>query len=685
MSVQKIVSALRAHPEYSRAVVGVLETPARDAAYRNPFPPLPEPIRSYLERESIELYTHQAEVLERARKKQNVVLTTATASGKSLAFTLPVLEQLYQNPGATALYLYPMKALAYDQLSFLRKLERETGIAYNPAVYDGDTPQLHRKQIRQESRIVLTNPHALHRYLSWHKLWQRFFRGLQYVIIDEGHWYRGLYGSHVAFVFRRLLRVLEHYGATPQIILASATMADPAKHGRNLTGKDFSVVDGDGSARSKKIYVLWDAVAAGKSEHLQAAELFAACVGSGLQAICFAPSRKLAVLTARWAGQKVAGVASYRAGYLPEERRELESRLRSGEIRGVACTNALELGVNIGELDAAIISGWPGTVASFRQQAGRVGRSGQESLVVQIFFSNPLDGYLLRNPELIFRASSEQAVVALDHFEILKAHIRCAAEELPLTAGDEKYFGPRYKDAVRTLIKEKSIVLDSQGWQPGRETCVIKRYVSAGKNVASRVSLSAFDEGAMRLLHDGRLLETLSLSRACRDAHPGAVYLHRGEPYEVREFDPGRGIVTVERSSGELYTQAQVHTAIYPRQTLQTREFPGVVLNVGRVVVSQKTRGYLVKKYDEVIGRHILEGMPSVNLDTVAAWLQLQRIPLIADLEGGLHAAEHTLIAVAPLVAMCDRWDIGGVSLPRDRDGMPAIYVYDDFPGHQLR
>ncbi|MBE0466852.1 MAG: DEAD/DEAH box helicase [Candidatus Desulforudis sp.] len=681
MPVRTIVSALRTHPEYSKAVAAVLKTPARKPVYKNPNPPLPEPVRLFLDQSGMRPYVHQTQVLEKTRQGQNVVLVTATASGKSLAFTLPVLERLCQDPAATALYLYPMKALAYDQLTFLENLERETAIVFKPAVYDGDTPRSRRSQIRRDSRLILTNPHALHHYLSWHKLWRRFFQNLRFIVVDEAHWYRGVFGAHIAYVLRRLLRILNYYGSHPRIVLASATMADPAEHGRNLTGRNFSVVDTDGSARSTKTYILWDAAAVDKPEQLQAADLFAACVRSGLQTICFAPSRKLAELTAKWAGQKVRGIASYRAGYLPDERRELERQLKDGEIRGVASTNALELGVDIGGLDAAIVSGWPGTVASFRQRVGRAGRAGQDALAVQVFFSNPLDGYLLKNPELIFRAPSEQAVIALDNPEILKAHLKCAAEELPLTAQDERHFGPHYVNTVRALIKEKGVILDTHGWRPGQETHIAKRYVCVGKNVSFRVSLSAFEGAEMRLLYGGKPLETLSFSKACREAHPGAVFLHRGDPYEVKEFHPDRGTVTVERASGELHTQAQVHTAIHPKHVLKTKKLPGIILNVGKAAVSQKTRGYLVKKYDEVVGRRELDNMPSASLNTVAVWFQLQKIPLVGDLEGGLHAAEHALIAVAPLVAMCDRWDVGGVSMARDHDGMPAVYVYDGFPG----
>jgi len=683
LSIQQLLDALSQDAELSRAVARIIEVPAREARYNDPASPLPGSIRSYLDRKGIRLYTHQAEVLERARRGENIVLTTATASGKSLAFALPVLEEITRDPGAAALFLYPMKALAYDQLTFFQELEKETGIAFHPAVYDGDTPQERRREIREESGLILTNPHALHRYLSWHKLWRRFFRNLKYVIVDEAHWYRGLFGAHVAWVLRRLRRILAHYGSHPQFILASATMASPAEHAAALTGLDFSVVDDDGSASGKKTFVFWDASALNWSEHLQAAALLALCVREGLQTILFAPSRKMAELYAAWAGQKVNGVAAYRAGYLPEARRDIERKLKSGDLSGVAATNALELGVDIGGLDAAVLAGWPGTVASFRQQVGRAGRARQESLAVQVFFSNPLDGYFLRHPEQVFRTSSEQAVVALENKEILKAHLKCAAEELPLVASDGKYFGPGYINAVKDLIREGGITLAPGAPSLHGEKLSSKRYVYVGAGASSKVSLSAFDHASLKLVNrsTGEILEILGLREACRDAHPGAIYLHGGDSYRVVEFRHGEGLILAEPAPAGFYTQALVQTDVKLDSVLKQKTIEGARIILAEARVSQITRGYLVKKYDQVISKNTLSGMPPVKLSTVAICFRFDRLPSLADPEGGLHAAEHVLIAAAPLLSMCDRWDIGGLAALRDRSGLPSVYVYDSFPG----
>ncbi|NLC51773.1 MAG: DEAD/DEAH box helicase, partial [Firmicutes bacterium] len=391
----------------------------------------------------------------------------------------------------------PMKALAYDQLKEFKSLEKGTGIAFSPAVYDGDTPKSKRRGIRNKSRVILTNPHALHLYLSWHKLWQRFFSNLKFVVIDEAHWYRGIFGSNVAYLLRRLQRILDYYqNPEPQFILASATMADPVEHAQKLTGREFSLVARDGSAKGKKTYFFWDTTKnLDKSQHLQTAELFAACVENNLQTLCFTVSRKMSELTARWAQEKVKDVASYRAGYLAEERRELEEKFKKGEIRGLSSTNALELGINIGGLDAVVIGGYPGTVSSFHQQAGRAGRTGQESLVVQVLYENPLDSYMLTNPNYLFQEPTEQAVISLDNEHFLKSHLLCAAEELPLTAADSRWFGPRCSAIAEELRKEKKLVLKKKAskTKQAKETIYIKEYHCVDKGACFQVGLSSFE------------------------------------------------------------------------------------------------------------------------------------------------------------------------------------------------
>lgn len=681
--VKEFLTAVRYQPWYRGQIYAVFEEPGQEAVYAFPEPPLLRPIADYLAAKGIRLYRHQVEVREKIRQGKNVVLTTPTASGKSLAFTLPVLETLSSDRAATALYLYPMKALAYDQLKVLRSLEDGTGIRLYSAVYDGDTPKEQRAATRRRSRLILSNPHAFHQYLSWHKLWEQFLRNLRFVIIDEAHWYRGVYGSNVAFFIRRLRRVLDHYGSDPQFILASATMADPLEHARKLVGKDFVLVSADGSSRGKKTYVLWDAGAhPSRSEHRQAADLFAFCVSQGFQTLCFTASRKMAELTARWAGAEVEGIAAYRAGYLPEERRRLERDLKECRLKGIAATNALELGVDIGGLDAVVIAGWPGTVASFRQQSGRAGRSGQESLVIQVFFNSPLDGYLLRNHRFIFDAPSEQAVISLDNEHILKNHLKCAAEELPLTPGDEKWFGPAYAGALRAVVGEGNLTPVRTAASSGQRGNNAVIYVRPRGSAAQEVKLSPFDEGEFRVVCHGEILEVIDRRRALLEAHPGAIFLHQAEPYRVKELDLTRGIVLVEPAPGDLYTTTLSETEVVVKEVLGCRHLGRVELAWGKVAVSEKVYAYLVKRFDRVVAKEDVRGIPPIEFETIAVWCRIVVPPsLSGSLAGGLHAAEHALIAVTPLMAMCDRWDIGGHSTAHGPGGKPSIFIYDGFPG----
>lgn len=682
--IKSFLSILANQKWYKGQIISVYEVPPQKARFASLTPPLPRKIESYLTAKDIQLYSHQAEVIRKVREGKNVVLTTATASGKSLAFILPVLEKFCYDKNATALFLYPMKALSYDQLKSLYDMEREMGLALNVAVYDGDTPKKERGRIRGQSRLILSNPHAFHQYLGWHRLWERFFRNLKFIVIDEAHWYRGIYGSNVALLIRRLRRILRYYGSDPQFILASATMADPIEHANKLVGKQFELVDDDGSAHGKKTYVLWDTGAnPSRSEHQQATDLFAHCVASGMQTLCFTVSRKMAELTALWAGEKVPGIAPYRAGYLPEERRALEKDLKEGRLRGIASTNALELGVDIGGLDAVVISGWPGMVASFRQQSGRAGRSGQDALVIQIFFNGPLESFLLKNPSYIFANPSEQAIITLDNDYILKNHLQCAAEELPLEKKDEEWFGAGYIEAVKALIKEGSIhlVTDYIGIRQ-KAFRRSKKYAYNGKNAARKFNLSSFEDGEVKLICDGDVLEVLSRRQAIMEAHPGAIYLHQAEPYRVKEFNLDEGMIVVEPAKNNFYTTTLSRTDIMVNKVTRVEKHGRYNLYLGRVSVSEQIYGYMLKTYDKVISHYDLDGIPPVKIDTVATWIQIMDLKGIpGDLEGGLHAAEHALIAVTPLLAMCDRWDVGGVSIINGYGGKPAIYIYDGFPG----
>ena len=677
MSVKKLISAILNNRDLKRQVSTIIDKPETQPQYGELDKPLAPNLQDYLDSNQIRLYTHQTDVIEKVRAGCNVALVTSTASGKTLAFTLPVFEKLSTEPDATALFLYPMKALSYDQLQEIKELEGGTGIDLNAAVYDGDTPKGERKSIRENSRLILSNPHALHWYLSWHRLWAGFFRNLRFVVIDEGHWYRGIYGTNVAFLLRRLLRILEYYRSDPQFIIASATMADPLEHARSLTGKQFELISKDGSSQGKKSYLFWDtSINAGRSHHLQTADLTAACVEHGLQTLCFAVSRKMTELTAAWADKLVAGskIVPYRAGYLPDERRELEQKFKEKTIAGIISTNALELGVNIGGLDAVVIGGYPGTITSFHQRAGRAGRSGQASLVMQMLYDNPLDTYILANPAYLFEEPSEQAVISLGNRKIMKNHVMCAAEELPLLKEDERWFGAEYAAIVGELIKEQSIMIKVKK-RTGRSSTSLKQYAYNGKGSFFQVSLSDIDGDSYRLSCGGQILEELSRRQAYYEAHPSAIFLHRADSYQVIGFDDNAKMIELKPYGRDMYTTPLRKTEVKIDRIIQTRQVGDCTLHYGKVNVTEEVYGYMLHSFSKKIGKNVIENPLVLQYRTEAVWASFKKLRSFNP-EGGLHAAEHLLIGVAPLLAMCDRWDLGGVSVSASLE----IFLYDGFP-----
>lgn len=630
----------------------------------------------YLRHKNIRLYGHQVEVIQKIRDGKNVALVTPTASGKTLAFTLPVMERLRQLPSRTALYLYPMKALANDQLRELEELEEAAGGDIGTGVYDGDTPRSRRKKIRENCRLILTNPHALHWYLAWHPLWQKFWRGLNYVVLDEAHWYRGIYGTNVAFLLRRLQRILHYYDADPLFVLSSATMADPLEHAWKLTGREFELVKSDSSARGKKTFVFWDASRKPeRSSHVQTADIVALCVKHNLQTLCFTVSRKMAELTAMWSNEQVEGeIAPYRAGYLPAERRELEEKFKNGNLAGIASTNALELGINIGGLDAVVIGGYPGTVSSFHQRAGRAGRTGKDSLVVQVLFDNPLDGYILANPHYLFSEPSEQAVISLDNSSIMKNHVMCASEELPLEKEDEEWFGENYVDCVKELLKGRLIRPYRLNSNSSSEP---KRYVYNGKGSCFHVNLSSLESDTYRLTCGDRLLEELGRRQAYYEAHPGAVFLHRAAPYRVLDLDEEAREIKLAPCESNIYTTPLTEVNVKIEEIQKERSGEGYKLCFGTVTATETVYGYVLRSYNRVVERQYLKRPLDVKFETKGAWAVLEEKAIRGSRDGGFHAAEHLLIGVSPLLAMCDRWDLGGLSVA----AVNTIYLYDAFPG----
>ena len=446
--------------------------PAHKASFKK-VDGLHESILDYLSRKKISLYTHQAKAYNLVKKGRNIIVTTPTASGKTLCFNLPILDDLIRDENATALYIYPAKALAHDQLDVLKNFEKELLIDLKPACYDGDTHKQDKYSIRQKSRIVLTNPYQLHHILSWHHQWKRFYSHLKYIVIDESHYYKGIFGSNVALLIRRLKRIANYYGSNPQFILSSATLANPLEHANKLTGKEFELISEDGSGSGEKDFILYNPYKNFKktkrnkdkepSIHQATEFIFMYLILKNIQTLCFTVSRKTAELIALWTkrdltehkSKLINRVTAYRAGYLASDRREIEEGLKSRKYLGVTTTNALELGINIGTLDAVIISGYPGTMVSTWQQGGRCGRGENKSLVILIAFENQLDQYFMKNPEFFFGRSHENAIIDLKNEILLKSHLICASNELPLRKEEIKEFSPELsKEDTEYLMDE---------------------------------------------------------------------------------------------------------------------------------------------------------------------------------------------------------------------------------------
>jgi DEAD/DEAH box helicase domain-containing protein len=631
------------------------------------------------------LYEHQAETWDAAARGEHVIVTTGTASGKTLAFNLPVLDALVREPKQRALYLYPTKALAQDQARSLTALKVPR---LRPAIYDGDTESERRWQIRKWANVVLSNPDMLHvGVLPRHDRWGDVLSNLRYVIVDEAHVYRGVFGSHVANVLRRLRRLARVYGAEPQFLLASATIANPAELAHELLGLDFTVIGDDAAPRAERTIALWnpplldEELGVRASALGEASKLMADLVSRGLRTLCFAKSRKAAELIHRFTVQRLDDralaerLSPYRAGYTPAQRREIERRLVEGELLGVAATDALELGIDVGLLDAVLSVGFPGTVASLRQQWGRAGRRGH-GLAVLVASEDALDQYFMREPETLLGRRVEAAILDHENPRVLDGHVQAAAYEAPLDDADRDVLGDMALERAAQLPELKQTKAG---------------YVWGGKDYpAARVALRSASPDAFSVVDasSGAILGLVELERAYSTIHEGAIYLHRGESYRVLALDlPARGAL-VEPFSGDYYTQAKKETMTAIEQAKRAEQRLGLELSFGDVVVTEQVVAYQKKS---IRGQETLElvtlDLPQTTFETEATWF-LPEPWMLEDLEkeprllGSLHAAEHSMIALLPLWAMCDRWDIGGLSTNiHFQTGRPTIFIYDGHPG----
>ena len=629
-----------------------------------------------------ELYRHQLEAWEAAARGEQLVVTTGTASGKTLAFNLPVLDSLARTPKNRVLYLYPTKALAQDQFRALTALPLPR---LRPAIYDGDTPSEQRWQIRKWSNAILTNPDMVHiGLLPNHERWGDVLANLRYVVVDEAHVYRGVFGSHVGNVLRRLRRIARIYGSEPQFLLATATIANPRELGESLLGTPVTVIGDDGAPRAERTVILWnppliDAALGRRGSALAAAaKLQAGFVERGLRTLTFAKSRKSAELIHRFTAERLGDdsrLSPYRAGYTAGQRREIERRLAEGELLGVSSTDALELGIDIGLLDAVISVGFPGTVASLRQQWGRAGRRGH-GLAVLVATEDALDQYFMREPDRLLGRRVEAAILDHANPRVLAGHVQAAAYEAPINDGDAEILGP---EALAAAVQDPELKRTPRG------------YVWAGRTTpAARVPLRSADAHSFTVVDasTGLVLGFVEHSRAYSTVHEGAIYLHLGEPYLVSELNEQTLHAAVEPFRGDWYTQPKKDTDTTIVGPLRERRTLGLDLVFGEVEVTDVVVGYERKT---IASQERIELVPLVcppqTFATEAIWFspepeQLRDLEAMPKLLGALHATEHALIAMLPLWAMCDRWDIGGLSTNlHAHTGRPTIFVYDGHPG----
>ncbi|MHA2052563.1 MAG: DEAD/DEAH box helicase, partial [Candidatus Hodarchaeales archaeon] len=646
-------------------------------------------IVQWLSNYKLKLYTHQAEALNLIAEGKHVVITTATASGKTLIFSLATAQAFTRRKTTTALFLYPMKALANDQLKKLESLNIALDGILKPFIYDGDTPTEKRPFIRNTARIVISNPYAFHRYLNWHSKWERFFRNLRYIIIDEAHMYRGVFGSNVAQLLRRILRIARYYNASPQFILSSATINNPDSFIEKLISLPVDIITEDGSEHGSKELVIWNPPFIDnfqlrrRSSHQETRQLVFQTITEHYQTLCFTQSRKMAELIALWVKQDLENdsldnhnIMAYRAGYRPSERRKIEEHLRNRKLSAVVSTNALEVGIDIGNLDAVILSGFPGTLISTWQQIGRVGRTNRESLAILVLFEDAYQQFLGNNPDYFTGKSPENAIIDLNNPYIIKGHLLCAAAELPIKKTEiQEIWGKIGSQVIKELLNKGIFKIASNG--------IVLNEI---KNPSLQISLNSAFTDTIEILAEGKHLETVTIPQAYREAHEGAILIHQGETYHINKIDWKTRRAIASRVRVNYYTDT-LSISDVEILSVENESNYGFTLSYGKVRATEIYHSYRKRTYDEVLEIQTLN-LPPLEFQTKAVWIELPQILVQnciskgLDFPGGMHALEHATIALAPLFAMCDRWDIGGTSYPVfPGDGTAKIFIYDGFPG----
>jgi DEAD/DEAH box helicase domain-containing protein len=712
MDVVALLERMKSRRDYAGQLEHVEMLAERPGVYADPGRPLPAALKRLLANRGIDqLYSHQVAALDTARAGQDLVVVTGTASGKTLCYNLPILEAAVESEFARALYLYPTKALAQDQLKGLLELvggDAELAHLVRPGVYDGDTPTAQRRRIRTEANLVLTNPDMLHAsILPYHPKWAQFFTDLKFVVIDEVHTHRGILGAHVSAVLRRLMRICDHYGSRPVFLATSATIANPGELVSRLIGRDTVVIDNDGSPRGRKYFAMWNPAPLGvdslarQSPNDDAVTWMTESLAADGQVLAFTRTRQAAELIHRYAKQQLdearsphaKHVRAYRGGYLPNERREIEQALFAGKLRAVAATNALELGIDIGSLDVALLVNYPGTIASTWQQAGRSGRRHDESLAVLLAGNDPVDQYLLRHPEYFFTRTPEHAVVDPNNPYVLAKHLKAAAFELPLDESDVELFGPLAAPIAEILCDEQQLEkVNGQYYHPGGQNPTVgvslrnmsdNTFSIVQRNFAAELVPRSGDN-----LTDHTVIANVDSISAPELVYPEAVYLHNGETYLVRELDLNGKVAYVERSETDYYTQAVLESnVLITKKRAASEAISFAQVGYGDVDVSWQTVAFKKIKFEsrENVGMGPVD-IPAQQLSTTGLWLspndEVRRLMKQAGLKAseGIVGLRNLAVVALPFVSMCDSRDLGGVVDSKNL-GHSTMIIYDRYPG----
>ncbi|MGB9595489.1 MAG: DEAD/DEAH box helicase [Candidatus Poribacteria bacterium] len=697
MRVRDFIREIKNSRDYNGQIVHIQDIPKREAIYGRLEKPLKPEIRSALKSQGIEdLYSHQVSAISAIRQGKNIVIVTSTASGKTLCYNIPVLEAILEDKKTRALYLYPTKALAQDQLKKLIKFkEINPEFNFETGTYDGDTPTNTRKKLRDNGRIILTNPDMLHAsILPNHSKWASFFENLKYIVIDEIHTYKGIFGSNVANLMKRLNRICKHYGSSPQFICCSATISNPKELAESITNHRIVLIDNDGSPKGSKKFVLWNppfldkGMTERKSSTSEAIRIITELIRERVQTIAFAQSRvitELLYLYCQESLQRISpslanSIRAYRGGYLPEDRREIERLLFSGELLGVISTNALELGIDIGGLDACILVGYPGSISSTWQRAGRAGRSKDDSLVILIGQNNPIDQYLMKHTKYFFEQPVENVVISVDNPHIMFGHLRCAVHELPMTIEDEQIFGES-APAILDLLQEDNQVRFIGG-----------KWYWTGKGYPARdFGLRNMAENNYNIVDttDNRneVIGMLDEFSAFMLVHDQAIYLQEGETYFVKNLDIKQKIAYVEKVDADYYTQSITEDKIKIDEKEMEKEVFNSKAYFGQVTVTSITIMFRKIKLgsNDSIGFGNLS-LPPMELETNALWITPPAFALARVKEYGRVPSEglmgigNALVGVIPLYVICDYIDIGPV-VDSSNTGFPTIFIYDKYPG----